>query len=660
MSKQPARGSESEDGARIQAASEVLALLPVAIGALGLFAWATRHQVLVSWIPGHPAMGVVSSTTLILLGFSAYLCGRTGRQRDVGLLASALALGIALVTLVHHATGWGGWLDGFASRGYPSSPSFSPYLGWPTVIFAVAATLTAGALLLARVQKRGRPVVAAAQAVVFALAYVGITAHAYSGGLLLRSAVGRPLMLTLPAAVALALLSVAILLRYRGERSLAAVFGRGAAPAFARRFIVFLLAAPLALGLLVDAAAALGFGDLPTAFAVIAAMAALLSVAIVIVATGRVVRAEAGRREAEASLRANQIWLQGVIDQLPEGVVLLNGQGEVAWNRAALALSVPESARRDHLGNPILLDLRDGRGARVAERELPWLRAFDGEDVPTTEYVLRPPDGDLVPVRVRAVPLAEEGGGGAVAVVQDIRIDKELQRLREEWISLIAHDLRQPVTVLRLTSAMLLRERGTLATRTAALVDRVDSASQRLERMIGDLLDASRLEARRMQLRRERADLARLVREALSVNAPTFGGRQVRLEVREAPPPLSMDPDRVQQVLLNLVSNAAKYGFAGTPIVVTVDRVDGEAQVSVTNQGKGLAPEELARLFHRFYRAASSSEGPGGVGLGLYIARGLIEAHGGRIWAESRPGETTTFHFTLPLGAPAEAQAPLH
>ena len=126
--------------------------------------------------------------------------------------------------------------------------------------------------------------------------------------------------------------------------------------------------------------------------------------------------------------------------------------------------------------------------------------------------------------------------------------------------------------------------------------------------------------------------------------------RPFDVEVQADTPQADVDPDRIAQVMENLLTNAIKYGSAATPIVVDIARQNQDIAVAVTNEGKALAPEELPRLFERFHRTAGARQGPAkGTGLGLYISRALVEAHGGRITAESTPAGRTTFRFTLPV-----------
>jgi signal transduction histidine kinase len=167
--------------------------------------------------------------------------------------------------------------------------------------------------------------------------------------------------------------------------------------------------------------------------------------------------------------------------------------------------------------------------------------------------------------------------------------------------------------------------------------------------MINDLLDVSRLEAHHLKLNRREVVLQPLVREIAGQLANVLEGRPLRVIEPKAPLLLRLDPDRLMQILGNLLSNAVKYGAAGTPIVLRIDEQPTSLRFAVTNFGHGIPPEQLPRLFSRFERSwAATESGVSGIGLGLYITKGLIEAHGGRIWVESTPGATTTFSFELP------------
>lgn len=177
----------------------------------------------------------------------------------------------------------------------------------------------------------------------------------------------------------------------------------------------------------------------------------------------------------------------------------------------------------------------------------------------------------------------------------------------------------------------------------------ISNATHRMERMIVDLLDVSRIEARTLSLMKSIVDLPSLVRDIVAHSEEQTKGHPVHVEVRGDVPRVEADPDRIEQVLGNLLSNAAKYSYPDTEITVEVEPRPGEVMVSITNLGPGVLPEDRDKLFTRFHRTRQAQEEKvPGLGLGLYIAKGLVEAHGGRIWVESKPGRYATFRFTLP------------
>jgi signal transduction histidine kinase len=230
---------------------------------------------------------------------------------------------------------------------------------------------------------------------------------------------------------------------------------------------------------------------------------------------------------------------------------------------------------------------------------------------------------------------------------EDISALRALERLREEWTSVVTHELRQPLATIHGYAGVLARE---LKDQERAWAKHIQASARRLDRMISDLHEASQIDARRLALELTPTDLAALVAAAVERAGAEAEGRPIRVDIRGEIPVTEVDPARIEQVLGNLLSNAVKYGDPGTSIRVGVARRDAEVEVEVESRGPGIAAEDLPRLFGRFQRARP----PGGkrvpgTGLGLYICRGIVEAHGGRIWAESVPGGVTTFRFTLPV-----------
>lgn len=357
----------------------------------------------------------------------------------------------------------------------------------------------------------------------------------------------------------------------------------------------------------------------------------------VAIETATLYAGEAGRRA----------WLQTVIEQMPEAVVIVDPNGGFLHNQAAGALF----PARASVGNPFAHELADPSGATVPDEARPLRRALtEGVTTVRAEYLVVGLRGERIPVLISATPIrVDDRVTGAVAVFQDVRDQKELERLKEEWTSIVAHDLRQPVGTIRLSIDRLLSQReGLRPEQERTLLTRVRDSSIRLSRMIDDLLDASRIEADRMSIEPRLTDLHAVVDRTVAHLPEGLRGHRVQV-VAGAEVSAWVDPDRIQQVLENLLSNAAKYGAPGTDIRVDLVGREDEVEVTVSNEGAGIRPEELPHLFNRFARTREARAGrEPGLGLGLYISSGLVRAHGGRLWAESVPGRTTSFHFVVP------------
>ncbi|WP_437323225.1 PAS domain S-box protein [Sorangium sp. So ce381] len=360
-------------------------------------------------------------------------------------------------------------------------------------------------------------------------------------------------------------------------------------------------------------------------------------------------QAEEERERLLAQLDAERRTLQTVFDSAPIPLLLIDRSGveRLLANPHGRDLTGGAEERARCVGR-----VRRPDGAALELDELPSSRALRGETIPGEELLVTKTDGSVGTFLIAAAPLRDSAGKitGAIVAGEDISALKELSRMREEWTSIIAHDLRQPITTILLKASLLAKE-----PQCSDRAQHILASAKQLNRMIDDLLDVSRLESHRLDLRRVEVDLPALIRATVERTADATRGHRVDVEVLDGGPPLWADPGRLEQVLTNLLSNAAKYGAPGTPIRIAVERRSGEVFVAVENEGKGIAPDELPRLFTRYYRTREAKAGgAAGLGIGLYIVRGLVEAHGGRIWAESAPGKTA-FRFTLPC--PSQAWA---
>lgn len=224
----------------------------------------------------------------------------------------------------------------------------------------------------------------------------------------------------------------------------------------------------------------------------------------------------------------------------------------------------------------------------------------------------------------------------------------QAETLRRNLTADVAHELRTPLASLRGTAEAL---RDGVLPPTAENLDAIVAEAVRLGRLVEDLEDLTRLDADRCELRRRPTDLAGLIDTALRVHEQDLQASDIRLEsiLPRDLPPADVDPDRVSQVLHNLLTNAIRHTPPGGRVAVRLAQDGAALRVSVANTGPGIDPADLPFVFERFYRGdRSRSRSTGGSGLGLTIARKLVEAHGGRITVESRPGEETVFSFTLP------------
>jgi len=226
------------------------------------------------------------------------------------------------------------------------------------------------------------------------------------------------------------------------------------------------------------------------------------------------------------------------------------------------------------------------------------------------------------------------------------RLEKS-EKLRRQMIADIAHELRTPLTVIQ-GDLQALREG--VFTPTPETLASIHDESLILTRLVNDLRELSLAEAGELSLKKQLTNLSELIRRIAVNFQPQLNEKRIKLilEVPEKLPRLEIDPDRIGQVFLNLLSNAERHTPAGGQITVTVQQTQTELQISVADTGPGIAPEDLPYIFERFYRADKSrSRQSGGSGLGLAIAKQLVEAHGGKIWAQSPPGQGTTFIFAL-------------
>lgn len=234
---------------------------------------------------------------------------------------------------------------------------------------------------------------------------------------------------------------------------------------------------------------------------------------------------------------------------------------------------------------------------------------------------------------------------------------EELEELRATFTSMLVHDLRGPLTVIKGYAELLAHFQATAAEdKPKRYVRSIQESCDRMLRLIGEILDLSKLEAGKLTLEPKPVDPVAVAKNVAERFGPAVAKRQIALEVKPAVlrGPVHCDPDRLDQILMNLIGNAVKFTPDGGRITVEIADLDEEVEVAVIDTGPGIPPEELPLLFEKFSQTSSArTTSQPGTGLGLLICRHLVEAHGGRIWVESEPGRGARFVFRLPRQARA-------
>lgn len=346
--------------------------------------------------------------------------------------------------------------------------------------------------------------------------------------------------------------------------------------------------------------------------------------------------------------------LEATLGSLQEAVLLIDAHNYVLLANQAFHAIFPKAGRI--LGERLELALhsdaflrhvqavREGRG--LPRQEIEFVSAQGSTWLEVTGSVVGPLNGSKVP--------------GLLFVLHDITRQKRLENVRKEFVANVSHELRTPLSVIKGYVETLVdgHDAMPLSDRERFLRT-IQRHTERLNSLLEDLLALSRLESAQPGLARERVDLAPFLAAALEDfrARPSAEGHRLLLAVDPALPAIFADPLKLGQVLDNLVSNALKYTTRGSRIelaarIASVDVVE----VAVRDNGPGIPDEDLPHIFERFYRVDKGrSREKGGTGLGLSIVKHIVQLHGGRVWAESKVGEGTTFYFTLPVNASPSA-----
>ena len=366
--------------------------------------------------------------------------------------------------------------------------------------------------------------------------------------------------------------------------------------------------------------------------------------------------ANARTHRAEQRARAD---LEALVDTSPVGVVVFDARSgrKVSCNREARrivgGLHSPDGSTEQLLE---VIVCRRGDGREIRLDELPLVDEFrNAETVRAEEVEFSVPDGRSVTTLVNATPIRSAAGAveSVVVTMQDLAPLEELERLRAEFLGMVSHELRAPLTSIKGSAATVLNARPELDPAEMREFFRiVDEQADHMRGLIGDLLDVGRIDSGTLSVSPEPVEVAGLVERARNTFVSGGGRHSVLIDLPPDLPRAMADRRRIVQVLNNLFSNASRHAPESSPIRVTAVRDGIHVAISVTDEGRGVMPERLAHLFRKHIGfAGGDREGAlGAAGLGLAICKGLVEAHGGRIRAASGgPGQGTEVTFMLPV-----------
>ena len=353
--------------------------------------------------------------------------------------------------------------------------------------------------------------------------------------------------------------------------------------------------------------------------------------------------ARLGKNFSELESRRQE--LATMLDSMQEAVVALTPEGFVRWSNAVMQRV---AGTQIHSGRPLVHSVRDPEllacvRCALERREVCFGRA-----------------SSLAPGRVFEVNAAPLSSGGALVVLHDVTGIEAAQKSRREFVANVSHELRTPLTSIQGYVETLIEDPNPSPETTREFLGVILKNASRMNRLTEDLLALASVESPDYKLTLQPARANVLVKDAIDSLGGIVVDSGVKLQSAGAPDALVMaDPDAMNQVFGNLIENSLKYASAGKRIRVGARALASEVEFTVQDFGPGIASEHLERIFERFYRVDKArSRESGGTGLGLAIVKHIIQAHGGRIWAESVLGKGASFHFTLPLVQESPAPNP--
>lgn len=356
------------------------------------------------------------------------------------------------------------------------------------------------------------------------------------------------------------------------------------------------------------------------------------------------------RSSQESQVRKLNQQKEFILNSVADGIFGIDPEGRIDFANPT-ASRMLESSVPDLIGRPAHSILHAAVGSAACNQDCKIRRAFLLRETTSGQDTYYKRNGKSFPVEFSVTPMVEHGiNVGSVLSFRDISQRYALDRMKDEFISTVSHELRTPLTSIRgalgLLSAGLL---GEISEKASNLMRIAVSNSDRLVRLINDILDLERMQSGRAPLSFRTCALNELAQQAIDALQPMAEAAQVKLHLEAGPTNVESDSDRILQVITNLLSNAIKFSPPQSTVRIVMEKTFDGASFSVIDQGRGIPADKLESIFDRFQQVdASDSRQKGGTGLGLAICRTIAEQHGGRIWAEQNPDHGATFRVFLP------------
>ncbi|WCT10210.1 ATP-binding protein [Mucilaginibacter jinjuensis] len=359
------------------------------------------------------------------------------------------------------------------------------------------------------------------------------------------------------------------------------------------------------------------------------------------------------KTKIEENLRGNQQRLQSILDTMAEGVGIVDTEGKLIY------------------ANPMaqtIFGIKDGEAALFSADNPKWQNLhIDGSALPDDEHpmaimfatqraiydheiAIQFEDKERSYISINAAPLIDQNGklNGGVVTFTDVTARRKSIQQKDDFISIASHELKTPVTSLKASIQLLERMKNNPSpVMLAKLIDQSGRSLERLNNLINDLLNVNRITHGQLQLRKKQFVVGDMINSS-SYHLLSAGVHQLNIN-GDLDSFIYADEQRVEQVMINFLNNAAKYAPNSIDIIIAVEKLDNKVKISVADKGPGILPEKIPHLFDRYYRADHSGTQFSGLGLGLYISAEIIKRHGGEIGVDSKLGVGSTFWFTLPV-----------